>query len=249
MDPIVMWSFVVAVAVVWPAYEHFLGWPRFLRRLATDPEGARVRLYRAVIAVQWVLTAIGAALWWRSGRPWAQLGLGAPQGWRLLLALVAALAFAAVYARNVATVVRSARARGSVRARIVHLDAVVPHSVRELDLFLPLALTAGFCEEFLFRGWVTWALTPTLGWWGAGAASAVAFALGHSYQGARGAARAGLAGAAMTLVYAATRSIVPCIVLHALVDVGSGLVCWIALQPDVEAAPDAVTGPVVATVS
>ena len=79
-----------------------------------------------------------------------------------------------------------------------------------------VSLTAGFCEEFLFRGYFIWALAPWLGWWGAAALSLLIFASGHAYQGWNGALRTGIVGAIFTLVVAIFGSLWPAIALHAL---------------------------------
>ncbi|MCI0376926.1 MAG: CPBP family intramembrane metalloprotease [Gemmataceae bacterium] len=42
-----------------------------------------------------------------------------------------------------------------------------------------VSLTAGFCEEFLFRGYFIWVFAPWLGWWGAAALSVLIFAILH----------------------------------------------------------------------
>lgn len=106
----------------------------------------------------------------------------------------------------------------------------MPRTRAELIWFAGLGLTAGCCEEFLYRGYLVWALAPRLGWWGAAAASVPLFALLHGYQGVGGVVRTGVAGALFTLVVALTGSLWPAIALHATVDVGSGIVAWLALR-------------------
>ena len=52
----------------------------------------------------------------------------------------------------------------------------------------------------------------------------------HAYQGASDAVRSGVIGAVLTLIVAMAGSLVPAIALHALVDVGSGVITWLALR-------------------
>jgi membrane protease YdiL (CAAX protease family) len=106
----------------------------------------------------------------------------------------------------------------------------MPRNQRELFCFGALSITAGFCEEFLFRGYFIWALTPWLGWWGAAALSVVLFAGWHAYQGWSGVLRTGIVGAFFTLVVAISGSLWPAIVLHVLIDIGSGVIAWLALR-------------------
>ena len=94
-------------------------------------------------------------------------------------------------------------------------DAVLPHTRADLYWFGGVSLTAGFCEEFLFRGYFIWALARWLGWCGAATLSAVFFALWHAYQGWNGVLRTGIFGAFFTLVMAVFHSLWPAIALHA----------------------------------
>ena len=99
-----------------------------------------------------------------------------------------------------------------------------------MRLFVPLSITAGICEEWLFRGYLVWVLQPWLGLLGAAAASMVVFGLTHGYQGGKFGTRAFAAGVVMGAFALVTRSIVPGMVLHALVDLGSGYVTHLAMQ-------------------
>ncbi len=93
-----------------------------------------------------------------------------------------------------------------------------------------MSLTAGFCEEFLYRGYFIWVFAPWLGWWGAAALSLLFFAIGHLYQGWNGVLRTGIVGAIFTLVVAIFDSLWPAIALHALLDLGQGMIAWLALR-------------------
>jgi membrane protease YdiL (CAAX protease family) len=222
--------YVALFAVVLPLWDNLVFWPAFHRRSHADR--ARVRLWAGSIGYAWALVGAGAVLWAANGRTWAALGLGAPEGWRLWasIALVVVLAVYHVYA--VATVARSAEARASVRRQSGTLATLMPRTRGEMCWFGGVSLTASFCEEFLFRGYFIWALAPWLGWWGAAACSLLVFAIGHVgvYQSWSGAVRTGIVGAVYTVVVGLFNSLWPAIALHALVDVGAGLMVWLALR-------------------
>ncbi len=93
-----------------------------------------------------------------------------------------------------------------------------------------VSLTAGFCEEFLYRGYFVWVISPWLGWWGAAALSVPFFAIGHAYQGWNGVLRTGMVGAFFMLVVAIFGSLWPAIALHALIDLGQGMMAWLVLR-------------------
>ena len=92
------------------------------------------------------------------------------------------------------------------------------------------SVSAGICEEFVFRGYLIWAFQALLGLWGAALFSVVVFALAHAYQGAKGIVATGIAGVLLTLVVLISGSLIPAMVVHALVDIGSGLIAWAALR-------------------
>jgi membrane protease YdiL (CAAX protease family) len=93
-----------------------------------------------------------------------------------------------------------------------------------------VSLSAGVCEEFIFRGYLIWAFQPMFGLWGAAVFSVVVFAAAHAYQGAKGVLSTGVVGSLFTLVVLVFGSLLPAMVLHALVDIGGGLVAWLALR-------------------
>ena len=177
----------------------------------------------------WTLVAVGVALWLVEARTWGSLRLVRPQGWRLWGPIGLVLVLAITYAR---TIIRIARSRRPRRIKIVnpHAAKLSPHTRSEMGWWVALSLSAGFCEEFIFRGYLIWALLPVLGLWGSAAFSVVIFATAHAYQGAKGILGTGIVGSLLTLVVLISGSLLPAIALHALVDIGQGLIAWLVLR-------------------
>lgn len=208
--------------------DHFVLWRGFLKRTAGDAARARRWIWSGWLILLWTLVAAGAALWSGRERSWASLGLTMPGGWRMLVMLGLALVLVAAFTR---AATQMARTRRTKRVRMPEPAArLLPHTGRELGWFVALSLTAGFCEEFIFRGYVFWFLRPSLGLWGAAVVSVVAFAAAHAYQGAKGMVASGVIGSLLTVVVVAAGSLLPAMALHALVDIGQGLVAWLALR-------------------
>ncbi|MFN0152383.1 MAG: CPBP family intramembrane glutamic endopeptidase [bacterium] len=223
--------YVALFAIGVPLWDYFVFWPAFHRRLQVDPARARMWLCRLSIATAWPLIAVGAALWVGSDRSWASFGFSVPDGWRLWMAIAVVLLLAAYQVYGVATVARNADVRAGVRKQFSgELANVLPHTRTELYWFGGVALTAGFCEEFLYRGYFVYAFSPWLGWWGAAALSLPFFAIGHLYQGWNGVLRTGIVGALFTLLVAIFGSLWPAIALHAILDLGQGTIAWLALR-------------------
>ena len=205
-------------------------WPAFRRASEADPARARTWLWAWAILAAWPVVGIGAWLWQPNDRSWAMLGFSTPDGWRLWASVALLLLLAAYLAYAAAALATSSDARESVRRQFESFTDVLPHTRKELSWFGAVALTAGFCEEFLFRGYFIWALAPWLCWWGAAGLSVVIFAVGHAYQGRQGIFRTGAVGALFTLVVAVFDSLWPAIAMHALLDLGQGTMAWLALS-------------------
>lgn len=220
--PDVCYATFVALGLV---FDHFVLWPAFVRRSRADAARARTFLWSSWIVLLWALAAPGVALWVLEGRAWATLRLTPPHGWQLWGTVVLIATFAVSYVRRIARIARSRR-----RRRIVvgapGVEKLVPHTSSELPLWIALSITAGCCEEFLFRGYLIWLFQPMLGLWGAAGLSVVLFATAHAYQGVQGAVRVAAVATVFTLVVLAAGSLWPAVVLHATMDIGEGLVAW-----------------------
>jgi len=223
--------YVALFAVAFSLWDYLVFWPAFYRQSQADPARARTRLWKQAIGGAWPMVAVGAALWVANERSWTSFGFSVPDGWRLWTSIALFLLLAAYFAYAVATLDRSSDARASLRQQFGKLTALLPHTRTEMYWFGGVSLTAGFCEEFLFRGYFIWVFAPWLGWWGAAALSLLFFAVGHVgvYQGWNGALRTGIVGACFTLVVGIFGSLWPAIALHALLDLGQGMIAWLAL--------------------
>jgi len=219
--------------VAWPIYEKWIDWPRFQRWLNRVPSRARIREFRMTIVQQWVLTAIAAFIWLHAGRSWESIGMRPVWGWRLWGSAALALALIALNVYQVLIIEKSEKARRSARnsQSIKSVEMILPHGDTELRWFFLVSMTAGFCEEFIFRGYLIHALAPIFTWWGAAALALVPFGLLHGYQGRDGIIKTAVVGAFMTLIVAATHSLIPAMVCHALIDIGGGVVAYTIIKP------------------
>lgn len=227
-----VWDYALALvfAVLWPLYTLLVEWPRHVRRVAAGEPDARVRIYRKILIQEWALTAVIVALTIGFHRSVADaLWLRMPAGWRVV-GFALPLAYGVLLLLQIPALARKPASLSRLRGRLEDLSPLIPTKPVEWSWFKPLAVTAGICEELIFRGYLVWILTPWLGVWGAAAVSTVIFGFGHSYQGIKFAPRAFGAGIGLQAIALLTGSILPGIVLHALIDLGSGYVTYLAMS-------------------
>lgn len=109
----------------------------------------------------------------------------------------------------------------AIRKQGAAFPGILPNTTLECAAFALLSLTAGFCEEILFRGFMMRFLVEDplqLGMLAALVISSTVFGLNHAYQGAKGIVSTAISGLGFGLVFVLSGSLVPCILLHALVD-------------------------------
>jgi uncharacterized protein len=105
---------------------------------------------------------------------------------------------------------------------------LVPHSLAELALWVPLAVTAGFCEEYIFRGYFQrqfGVFTGSL--WAGVVIQALIFGFAHGYQGAADMGVIFCLGLIFGVVTKLRKSLRPAMFAHVAVDLIAGVVGYL----------------------
>jgi uncharacterized protein len=211
--------FVLGVLLPWR------GHVRLQKMLALPQPSARERilLYASTIAFQWV--AAGAVAWRARvrGLTLEELGLVIHGRGRILFAaIVGAATLGAFQWLNLRRIGRSPGKAQSFMRRLA--ERILPQTRSEILPYLSLAVTAGICEEFLYRGFAMAALTRAgLSAWGAVLLSATLFGLAHLYQGRGGLVSTLVIGTVFGIARIAYDGIAPVVLWHAAVDAVAGL--------------------------
>ena len=214
--------FAIIVFVAGALLDYFVLWPHLLRNVSRGDAGARTRVYSITMAWEWLAAIFVAERWWVLARPWTALWLLPPRGWRLLAGALAVLAGAALWRSQARALARlSAEKRAALRRRSGHLLALAPRTAAEYRRFVCLSVTAGICEELLYRGFLVWALQYWIGLGWAAAVSVILFGAAHAYQG-KDVVRPTVAGVVLQGIALLTQSILPGMLVHAMLDVMSG---------------------------
>lgn len=223
-------ALTLMIAVAYP----LLGWHRF-RRLAARPEpiprSTRLSLYANVVVSQWSLVIATALVLGAAGSDLAAVGQGV--GFvPLRTALVAAALLVGFAVLSRFTLAQLAQASADdLPAHVRRAGRILPRDAVERAGFVPVAITAGVCEEILYRGWLPWALFAWTGSLALGfVGAAIVFGLGHAYQGRSGIVLTGCLALLLGAVTMWTGSLVPGQFLHVAVDLVNGLAVGATLR-------------------
>jgi membrane protease YdiL (CAAX protease family) len=211
--------FVLGVIVPWRGRAR-------LKQLLAKPRvesSERLSLYASTIAFQWLATGVAAWRAWAHGFTAKQLGLALPGRPRILaIAVVGAALIAVLQWLNLR---RMGRSTSPLRQPLQALaERILPQKTIELIPFLGLAVTAGLCEEFLYRGFamavlsragLTTGLVILL--------SSILFGLAHLYQGRAGFVSTMVLGVLFGIARATLNSLIPVMAWHMGVDVVAGI--------------------------
>jgi membrane protease YdiL (CAAX protease family) len=171
-------------------------------------------LWTAAI-VAWIALRSSVFFIWPAVRETTQQKIGASFAWGF------AIAFAGGSLLQVVLVRRSATAREKILRAFQRLAFILPVTPEERAWFALVSVTAGVCEEVLYRGFLIRYLSNGpwhAGLWIALAVASVSFGLAHGYQGLSGIIGTALLGAVMAVIFLATGSLWLPMALHAIID-------------------------------
>jgi CAAX protease family protein len=224
----------VVIAVYLVVGEPFVGHAlhrRFEGRLRTDP-AARRSFYRRLLVLEWGLALVALVVWSSASDVTAgQVGLVWPRGWPgplTAVVCVVVLALVAVSTRALRSGTLAASPPPPRPGEPRHAEppgqatlALLPRTSLERRLFAVVGVTAGVCEEWLYRGFflaVVAAAAPGLHAAVLVVVAAAGFGLAHAYQGVTGVLTTGVLGGVLAAVYLQSGSLLLPVLLHAVID-------------------------------
>lgn len=221
------------VVLITPALEWRWLYPRLRRDVAHGDPAVRRAYYRTGMLMSWGLTGLVLAWWIVSDRPWESLLLGMVTTVQLAIGCGLAVVGLVLTWVQWRVVCGNPKHLEMVRRSLGQGQALLPHTPGERRSFLLVAVTAGICEEVLYRGFVmgyvgTWT-GPEL----AVVLSSVAFGLAHLYLGFSHVIRTTVVGAVYALIALAAGSLWPAMILHVATDLVGGDLAYRAVQASV----------------
>jgi membrane protease YdiL (CAAX protease family) len=222
----ILLSILILVLPIYGAWEH----GRLQQRLEMGNANARIKDYIITMIIEWALAIIVLAWWLYKRRTLSDLGLGLETdlGWKIGSAV--ALVACGLYVAQTILVLGNRQKLEQTRKQLEPLRALLPQDRREMRTFLALSITAGVCEELLYRGFLFAFLYSLFGAWPAVVLSAIAFGFGHAYQGVTGILKTGGAGLVMAGLFLLSGSLWVLMLLHAVVDASGGYLAHRVIQ-------------------
>ena len=216
-------ALALIILVALPIYG-YLNFPAVKRKLAEDKPGVRIRLYRRTMTWQWSLVALTVGAWLAAGRSLPQLGFALPSGWGAWVAGLFAATIIGLMSAQLLALPKHPDVHDAVLKQLEGAAPFLPRNAAEHSWFSGVAVTAGVCEEILFRGFCLAYVGAWAGPLWAVLVTSVVFGLGHLYQGPRGAVKTGVAGLIAGGMFVASGTLWLPIALHVFVDIHGGLV-------------------------
>ncbi|MFH2051590.1 MAG: CPBP family intramembrane glutamic endopeptidase [bacterium] len=228
---------VIILLVVAIPLEGMATFRRLLRWTAAGRPDARVRTYLMILALEWILAGTLLGWWLGLGRAIDPLRLyGAPSGWQWL-AVAGGLGLMGLQVAQWRRIREDRVKLRELAGEFDQLMGLAPRNPMEARLFDALGVTAGICEEVLYRGILLAITQPIMGTSFAVVVTSVVFGLGHLYQGSRGVLKTGAVGLVLALMTLWTGSILTAVVVHAVTDLVAGRVLALVVE-EVESRPD-----------
>lgn len=209
----------LGVAVPWRGH---LRLKKLLQRPTIDTN-ERLTLYAATIALQWILLGVVA---WRAiarGLTPAELGISGHLSSSIVIAgVLGAVIIGGLQWLNLRRMGKMQGPAPDFMRKLV--SRILPHSLVELLPYLALAVTAGVCEEFLYRGFAMAGLARAgLATWVVVLITSLLFGLAHAYQGRAGILGTAVLGALFAVARILYGSLALVMIWHTVVDIVAGI--------------------------
>ena len=209
----------LSIVIPWRGYIRL----KKLLALPSVDSKEKLALYAMTIAFQWVLAGVVA---WRAltrGITLQELGLGLQPWFGILAAgLFGALLIGGLQWLNLRRIGRMEGPAPEILRKLA--NRLLPVNLLEYLPYSALAITAGVCEEFVYRGFGIAAFSKAgLPTWLVVIVSSVLFGLAHAYQGKAGIISTGVFGVLLAIGRIWSGSLVPAMLWHAGLDLTAGI--------------------------
>lgn len=212
--------FLLFIVVGYPIWDYF-----YMKKINSN-QFVRWRLCSEIMFVQWGLVIILLIFWSSTDRKIHDLFIYTEPFLKFdTETLVSAAIGVIVSILNIALIFRfskSAKEKVSEAHQDESIQFLIPKTPVERFLFFWVSVTAGVCEEIIFRGLMLYYFSHLpfdLSIFAIGLISSLLFGIVHLYQGWKGVLQTAYLGAILFFLYVGTGTLWVPIVLHFLIDV------------------------------
>ena len=184
------------------------------------------KIYQSILVSDWSLVCILIVLWWTLDFQFKHLfyfeGVKETSIFMENRELVVGLIVGVIVGIVIVPFFMKSKKSNKMDASLEQIDFMLPKTVKQRITFFFIALTAGVCEEIIFRGAVTYFfmnLPFGLPLWMIGITGAIIFGIAHWYQGISGILSTGFLGFILFIVFIQTGSLLVPIIIHFIIDV------------------------------
>jgi len=224
---------LLVMGILIPIFAVFQSQPQ-LKDMTFDTD-SKLQIYYGNSIFQWIGVGVILIVWWINERPFLDLGFSFPKYSSIAIGLIGL--FTIAYFLDVWLELRSPEQIDKTRKKWLKDIPFLPENWQELKHFFFVAVTAGFCEEVIFRGFFIQyflAVNPDnlIGTWTAIIIPAFLFAFGHIYQGHLAVFKTLLMAILLGWIFILTESLWIPIVIHFLVDAIGGYIAMRVLKKE-----------------
>ncbi len=194
---------------------------RSLRKIRFN-EQQRQRFYIINSLFLWIVTLIVLLNWWIHGRPASMMGINQSPQFNIIVWILT-IGFIIFY---VLDIVVSSRNKTLIDKKIwTEIAPFLPPVKNELPAYIFMCITAGVCEEIIFRGFlIPYTRTFFAADWPAVIIPAAVFAIAHFYQRTKAVIKIFILSLIFGFIFIESGSLWIVMFLHFAIDLAGGLI-------------------------
>ncbi len=179
----------------------------------------------------WIPTFMLVYLFSKKELSVVNFGIGIENNWQNIL-VASLLLLAIIYLLFLIRSIQSSKElRAEITSKFESNKDILPVTKNEMLIFtLIVSVSAGICEELLFRAYLYAFLGSHIGMVAGIMLSSVIFGLWHIYLGWQEVVKTSIMGVLFCGIYIFTGNIILPILIHIFIDVYSGLMCYFAMR-------------------
>jgi membrane protease YdiL (CAAX protease family) len=215
--------------ILLPIYSLYTGPKSFHNLLIT--KSFKKQIYFGNSSVLWIGCIIILSVWFFTARNGRSIGFAQPDMSDCYIWCPLLIVFLILYTWEILNKTRSQEARLEARRHWLKYTPFMPQDREEAIQFLYVSVAAGFCEEIIFRFYITTVIFSFMVSFGGTIMQAIfisslVFAISHAYQGVKSGVKIFFLALVFCLICYYTGSIIIPIFLHFLVDAVGGYLSY-----------------------